>query len=232
MDQNRYASGTGGHRQVQNVKRIDSASSLANSASQASSQASSRDSSQTRPGSANPQAASASADERRVYTDDEIERKAINMIEEYMSNKNATEALKDFDEFRPVDAEQTICFMEKLFLTVLERTENLRAALGTLLQHAILANKLDMAAFTEGLKRVLEQAEDMSIDVPKIGAYLAQSIAPIFNEKISVEFLKEACEPILESKICGELISEILHQASNRLGHNTVAAIFNQSNLK
>jgi hypothetical protein len=154
------------------------------------------------------------------------------MIEEYASNKNISEALRDLDEFQPVDPDQTIAFMEKLFTVVLDRQENTRAALGAILQQAILARRLDMNAFQEGLRRVFEQVEDISIDIPKICTYLAQSIAPIFNENISVEFLAAAAEPISDKPICGELISEILHQASNRLGHSTVATIFQQSHLR
>lgn len=252
MDQNRY----GGHKQFQNVKRIDSASSLTNTASQASSQASSRDSSQTRPGSANPASAAASSAayvppsaasknepstttsttsqqrDKRSYTEDEIERKALNMIEEYATNKNIAEALGDIDEFRPVDASQHVQFMERLFLCVLDRNECTRSALGTILQQAMLAKKLHMDAFTEGLKRVVEQVEDMAIDIPKICTYLAQSIGPIFNESLSVDFLSAALEPVIDREICAELISEILHQASNRLGHSSVATIFQRSGLK
>lgn len=167
-----------------------------------------------------------------MYTDDEIDRKAINMIEEYAANKNISEALKDIDEFQPVEAEQKITFMEKLFMVVLDRQESMRAALGAILQQAILMHRLDMNAFEEGLRRVFEQVEDISIDIPKICTYLAQAIAPIFNENISVEFLAGAAEPIANKEICGELISEILHQASNRLGHSTVHTIFQQSNLR
>ena len=71
----------------------------------------------------------------------------------------------------------------------------------------------------------------MAIDIPKIATYLSQIIAPLFQKDISVEFLSESCEPIKDKPICAELISEILHNASNRLGHSTVVEIFKKSNL-
>jgi hypothetical protein len=154
------------------------------------------------------------------------------MVEEYAANKNIGEALRDLEEFRPQDPNQMNEFMEKLVIMTLDRNEAIRNTLGSLFCQALTAQKLDVNALTEGLKRVCEQVEDMAIDVPKICTYLSQCIAPIFTENMTVEFLLPACEPIIEKKICGELISEILHQASNRLGHNTVAAIFHASNLR
>ena len=154
------------------------------------------------------------------------------MVEEYSVNKNITEALRDIEEFRPQDPNQLNEFIEKLVMTTLDRNESLRNSVGSILYQALNAQKISVSVLTEGLRRVCEQIEDMAIDVPKICTYLSQCIAPIFMENITVEFLLAACEPIIQRKMCGELISEILHQASNRLGHNTVASIFQASNLK
>ena len=93
--------------------------------------------------------------------------------------------------------------------------------------------KFQLSAFTQALKNTLECAEDMAIDVPKIATYLAQIIAHMMNKDTSVEFLAEACELIKYKRICADFIAETLLSASNRLGHTTVADIFNKvSKLK
>lgn len=174
---------------------------------------------------------SSSSSKGKTYTSDEIERKACNLVDEYSQHKNITESFKDFDEFTPNDPEQSYEFVEKIILAVLERNESIRTSLGQLFFSALKENKIEAKAFEEGLKRVVEIADDMAIDVPKISTYLSQIIAPLFNENSSVQFLANACEPIMDKPICGELIAEVLHSASNRLGHSTVSEIFRASQL-
>ena len=98
-------------------------------------------------------------------------------------------------------------------------------------------------------------AEDMAIDIPMIATYLSQIIgksccylsqyikfnvnvvfsfrllAPLFQKDFSVDFLSDFCEPIKSRPICADLISETLHNASNRLGHSSVVEIFKKSKL-
>lgn len=169
---------------------------------------------------------------RQAYTSDEIERKANNTIDEYIQNKDLTESLKDFDDFRPVDPAQYSEFMTQIINAVLERNDLSRQSIGNLFFNAIKLNKIEVKHFVESLKTVLESAEEMAIDVPLITNYLSQIIGSLFQKDFSVEFLLEACEPIKSKRICADFIAEVLHSASNRLGHNTVTEIFKYSNLR
>ena len=99
------------------------------------------------------------------------------------------------------------------------------------MHNIIMQKKFKVESFTEALKNTLECAEDMAIDIPRIATHLAQIIAPIFAKDVSIEFLSEACEPIKDKPICADFISEVLISASKRLGHSTVAEIFEASNL-
>ncbi|CAF0929985.1 unnamed protein product [Brachionus calyciflorus] len=128
---------------------------------------------------------------KKTYTEDEVERKADNLLNELVDNKNLIESIKDLEEFNP-------------------KTSHLE----------------------QGLKRVIEISDDMSIDIPKISSYLSQIIAPLFNENLSVEFLRNALEPVKEIKLCADIISEALNRASDRLGHSTISDIFRASNLQ
>ena len=167
------------------------------------------------------------------YTSEEIDRKVMVTLAEYIENEDLAEALKDCEEFRPSKEVQTIEFIEFALTKVLEKTEKDRTAVGVLMYNAVLKQKkFPVTAFTQALKNTLECAEDMAIDVPKIAKYLAQMIAPMFQKDASVEFLTEACEPIRDKAICGDFIAETLTVASKRLGHSTVAEIFKLSKLK
>ena len=114
---------------------------------------------------------------------------------------------------------------------MLEKSESARTKVGTLMHNIIMQKKFKVESFTEALKNTLECAEDMVIDVPKIATYLAQIIAPMFAKDNFIEFLSEACETIKDKPICADFISEVLILASKRLGHSTVAEIFEASNL-
>lgn len=75
-----------------------------------------------------------------------------------------------------------------------------------------------IVSFRFRLKEVLEFAEDMAIDIPKIYTYLGELISPMVEDgSIQLSFLKTACEPLLRANKAGKLVSEVLHDASNRL---------------
>jgi translation initiation factor 4G len=116
---------------------------------------------------------------------------------------------------------------------VLERSDQARASVGHLLYNAIKEKKLDIKYFAAGLRNILEIIEDMAIDIPKIATYISQIVAQLIqNNDCSIDFLSIACDPIKDKSICADFISDLLHNASNRLGHNTVADIFKSSQLR
>jgi len=226
MDSNKYAST---NKQVQNVKRMDD-TIKSETSSQASSRDTSRSNSQTR-GDSNVNTSSSNI-KSQSYTSEEIERKANNTIEEYIQNKDIGEALRDFDDFKPVDQSQYVEFIEQMITIVIERSDSARQAVGQLFFNALKEKKIETKSLSQGIKNLFDLAEDMAIDVPKIATYLSQIIAPLFEVGYSVEFLADAFEPIKDKKIGAELISEVLHYASNRLGHSSIAEIFKSSNLR
>ena len=173
-----------------------------------------------------------SATSKKAYSDEEIERKANNTIDEYLQNKSLDEALRDIEEFQPIDSDQLNKYVEQIIMVVLERSDQARESIGNLLSHSLTKNVLDTSNFVEGLKSVLSVADDMAIDIPKIKTYLSQIIAPLLNANLNVSFLLRAFEPIVESVFCADLISEVLHTAAARLGHSTLVSVFKKSGLK
>ena len=200
-------------------------SSQASSRETSTSRQQSRDNSQSRNSDSASIGSSTNLASKKLYTADEIDRKAGLTIDEFIQNKDVSEALKDLEEFRPTENSQYAAYYEQLILKVLERSENARTSVGQLFLKAVLDKKIDIKYLTDAFKSILLNAEDMAIDIPKIATYLSQLIAPMFNKDINLKFLSIACEPIKDRKICAELISEILHNASNRLVCNFVTLL-------
>lgn len=68
------------------------------------------------------------------------------------------------------------------------------------------------------LGEVLEFAEDMEIDIPKIWTYLGELIGPMVQDgSVPLNFLKQVCDPLKQSNKAGVLVSEVLHDAAHRL---------------
>lgn len=203
------------------IKKTDSLSSTG-STSASNSRDTSRASSASRGGQTAPLSPKQkSSVAKRDYTEDEIERKANLLIEEYIQNNDLTDALKDIEEFQPNDADQVRLFIEKVIFVVLERNESSRQACGTLIYQALKHEKFDELMVIGALKGALDVAEDLAIDVPKINVYLSQIVAPLISEDLSnpIKLIHDACEDIMSKNLCGEIICEALHSAANRIGN-------------
>lgn len=120
---------------LQAVKRMDSGDYSRSD----SSQPSSRDSSLSRPV------------KKVVYTEDEIERKSVSLVNELVENKNISESLKDLEEFCPLNGEQYSEFVEKMIMITMEKNKLPRTLLGEFFLTALKEKKLDINRFEQGL---------------------------------------------------------------------------------
>jgi hypothetical protein len=67
------------------------------------------------------------------------------------------------------------------------------------------------------MRTTFESAEDLAIDIPKMGTYLGSLLSPFVQEDESIQFFKELIEPIIGTQICVDFIVKILQNSSNRL---------------
>lgn len=72
------------------------------------------------------------------------------MIEEYMHNDDVIEALKDIEEFQPINEEQIEEFVRLAATSILERSDKARRAVGKLFFTALKEKKLSVKSFTAG----------------------------------------------------------------------------------
>ena len=78
------------------------------------------------------------------------------------------------------------------------------------------------------LHEILEYAEDMEIDVPKVWTYLGEMIGPMVQDgSVPLSFLREACKPLTNKK-AGQLLAEVLHDAAQRLVSRQRGTIYNK----
>ena len=67
------------------------------------------------------------------------------------------------------------------------------------------------------LLEVLEFAEDMEIDIPKIWMYLGELVGQMIQDgSVPLSFLKQAAKPLVASNKAGIFVAEVLHDASHR----------------
>lgn len=147
--------------QLSKVKNMDgshtnlprSETSSQTSSRETSTSRQSRDNSRTRnpiSDTVTPKGLVTSSANSKNYTEDEIDRKVTLLIEEYIQNKDINEAMRDIDEFRPIDSKQLDQFVELMITKVLEKSEPARQSVGQILHHALKAKKMDKKSFTEG----------------------------------------------------------------------------------
>ena len=76
---------------------------------------------------------------------------------------------------------------------------------------------LNCYLFVCRLTEVIQYAEDMEIDIPKIWQYFGELIGPMVQDgSVPLNFLRKAAEPLKENDKAGLLVSEVLHAASHR----------------
>lgn len=65
---------------------------------------------------------------------------------------------------------------------------------------------------------MLEFADDMEIDIPKIWKYLGELIGPMIQDGcVPLTFLKDAAVPLIRCNKAGVLVAEVLHNACHSI---------------
>ena len=105
-----------------------------------------------------------------------LKTKTRAILEEFFGLADMAEAFLSITElYHP----QTIqSFFENMFNCVVERSSSDRTAAGWLTSHMLEREALSPSVFLEGVSTILEVAEDLVIDIPKIWSYFAEILAP------------------------------------------------------
>ncbi|KAH3705650.1 hypothetical protein DPMN_080727, partial [Dreissena polymorpha] len=108
-------------------------------------------------------------------------------------------------------------FVSSAMNHVLERSSQSRKLTGFLLHWLVKQQIISMDSYISGLLEVLEFAEDLENDIPKIWQYYGEMISPMIQDSsVPLSFLKTAVGPLSQTNKAGVLLAEILHDASHR----------------
>lgn len=169
-------------------------------------------------------------------SDDELERRIKTLVDEYLQFHVMNDAKEYIQEMINKHAKADD-LVNKVLLSVLERSTEARRTIGDML-NTIIKDKeccINAQAFIAALASILEFAEDMEIDIPKIWGYIAELISPIVSHKaVQLYDIYEASLPMrkLESKKTGDLFAALLHQCASSIGPAEVYQMWQKSALK
>ncbi|XP_076365221.1 eukaryotic translation initiation factor 4 gamma 3-like isoform X2 [Tachypleus tridentatus] len=164
-------------------------------------------------------------------TEEEIDNKTKQLIDEFLHIQDFKEAVLCVSE---VFSQSTICsFVSSAINQVLERSSQARHLVGQLFHDLVRKNILSVEQYVEGLKSLLELADDFEIDIPKIWLYLGELIAPMIQDgSIPLIFLRDAAQPCIANGTAGKLLSAVLHVAAGKLGSIKVGELWRTSGLQ
>ncbi|XP_074654497.1 eukaryotic translation initiation factor 4 gamma 1-like isoform X3 [Tubulanus polymorphus] len=155
------------------------------------------------------------------------EKKTRAILDEYLQILDIKEAILCVEELH---RQSNFYFVSNVINHVLERSQQARKHSGHLLHDLVSKGTITVENYLKGLHEVLEYAEDMEIDVPKIWEYLGELIGPMVQDgSVPLSFLRDAVKPV-QAK-AGHLMSEILHCAGHRLGKIKVGDLWRNSGL-
>uniref|UniRef100_A0A7N8YB51 Eukaryotic translation initiation factor 4 gamma, 3a n=1 Tax=Mastacembelus armatus TaxID=205130 RepID=A0A7N8YB51_9TELE len=169
--------------------------------------------------------------DRPALSEEELERKAKAIIDEFLHINDYKEAVQCVDELD--QGSQLHIFVRVGVESTLERSQITRDHMGQLFFQLVQQAVLPKHQFYKGFADTLEQADDMAIDIPHIWLYLAELLSPVLKEGgFSMrELYSELSKPLLPVGRAGILISEILHILCKQMSHRTVGSLWRESGL-
>ncbi|XP_024939403.1 eukaryotic translation initiation factor 4 gamma 1 isoform X9 [Cephus cinctus] len=153
------------------------------------------------------------------------------ILEEYVSEYNVEYTVQEIRE--NFDSSFLAKFVSESINIVLEKSTAARERVSKLFSQLILQNVLPLTLFRSGFSKVLELADDLIIDIPKIWTYFAE----LFSQVV-----EEGAHPLSEMKLtlatlrsqghAGKLMGELLAKLSRDKGPKWVSDKWDQSGLK
>uniref|UniRef100_H2TUV5 Eukaryotic translation initiation factor 4 gamma 1 n=1 Tax=Takifugu rubripes TaxID=31033 RepID=H2TUV5_TAKRU len=164
--------------------------------------------------------------------EDEVSKKSVAIIEEYIHIYDTKEALQCVQE---LNSTELLCvFVERGLESTLERSTIARERMGQLLHQLVKASILPTAQYYKGLHQILEMAEDIAIDIPHIWLYLAELITPMLHEGgIPMgELFRETSKPLIPLGKAGVLLVQILTLLCKEMSHKKAGTMWREAGLR
>lgn len=171
------------------------------------------------------------APSKPALSEEELEKKAKAIIEEYLHINDMKEALQCVQELGCPS--QLYIFVRNGIESTLERSTIAREHMGLLLYSMVKGGNLSKEQYYKGLHEILEIGEDMEIDIPHIWLYLAEIITPILREGgIPMEELfREIAKPLVPIGKATTLLLEILGLLCKGMSHKKAGTLWREGGL-
>ncbi|TRY92224.1 hypothetical protein DNTS_023800 [Danionella cerebrum] len=168
---------------------------------------------------------------KHALSEEELEKKSIAIIEEYLHINDLKEALQCVSELN--SSALLSIFVRTGVESTLDRSTLVREHLGLLFHQLIKMHTLPVPQYYKGLMEVLEVADDMEIDVPHIWQYLAELISPVMQEGgIDMgPLFREVSKPLVNLGKAGVLLVEILKLLCKGMSQKKLGSLWREAGL-
>uniref|UniRef100_A0A665V903 Eukaryotic translation initiation factor 4 gamma 1-like n=1 Tax=Echeneis naucrates TaxID=173247 RepID=A0A665V903_ECHNA len=169
---------------------------------------------------------------KAALSEEEVEKKANAIIEEYLHINDMKEALQCVAELNSTAL--LYVFVRTGVESTLERSTIAREHMGQLLHELVKAGTLPTQQYYKGLQEILEVADDMAIDIPHIWLYLAELITPMLLEGgIAMgQLFREISKPLVPLEKAAVLLVQILNLLCKEMTQKKVGAMWTEGALK
>ncbi|XP_041479661.1 eukaryotic translation initiation factor 4 gamma 1-like isoform X3 [Lytechinus variegatus] len=168
--------------------------------------------------------------EEPTMPDSKVKHTSVATVEEFLNLKDFAEATRCVSE---LPSKQRHIFVQSAVDNVIEKKQDMRESVGVLFHSLLNSNLVTKEQYLTGIKDMVEFAEDMAIDIPKIYEYLGEIMGATVIERAEyLELQATAVMPLKEFQTAGVLLAEVLRTASRRIGASAVCHIWQQSGLR
>ncbi|CAH3173904.1 unnamed protein product, partial [Porites evermanni] len=160
-------------------------------------------------------------------TVEDMEKKSVVIIEEYLNSKNMTEVAVFLKEVQsPL---MHYVFVDTILNLTMEKRASHRSATGKLLHFLLRDGVLTAQQYLQGLEQVLEYAEDIEIDIPQLWNYLGELLGPTaFDGNIDLNEFSKCILKYVPKHKAAKLFAYMLQTAISDTSREDVSAILNR----
>jgi len=164
----------------------------------------------------------------KEMSEEEMESKAKNILQEYLNIRDLAEAKLCVSEL--AGQPRLYMFVTASLNDVLEKRTTDRELTGKLLNELIKSNNISLDIYTKGLKEVTMYAEDMVIDIPQMWLNLAQLITPLLiGGSISMLKVVSVLSESMDKRCTAILLAQIMLQVKEKSGEDSAAQMWQSS---
>ncbi|KAJ8939180.1 hypothetical protein NQ318_017077 [Aromia moschata] len=165
-------------------------------------------------------------------SEEQIERRINNSLDEYVTGScTVEEFFLDISSVVP----PSYCprMIEDCYLRVLEKSHQARSKTGTLFAKLIKLGKIRIEDYCLGLERILSQADDLKIDIPKIWDYLAEILVDLVCEEVlPLNRLQKSFQILIKQGHAAKVLAALFKIVVTEKGPNFLQNAWQSSGLQ